>query len=40
MNDGFKVLVRVAGKNTWSVSGHVFLLNEIFKILKLQYKQQ
>lgn len=29
MNDGFKLLVRVAGKNTLSVNGHVFLLNEI-----------
>lgn len=34
MNDEFKVLDKVAGKNTWSVNGHVFLFNEIFKNLK------
>lgn len=34
MNDEFKVLDKVTGKNTWSVNGHVFLFNEIFKNLK------
>ena len=34
MNDDFKVLIKVAGKNTWSVNGHVFLFNEILKNLK------
>lgn len=28
-NGGSKVLVRVAGENTWSINGHVFPFNEI-----------
>lgn len=39
MNDGVRVLVKVAGENASSVSGHVVLFNEIFKNLKLQDKQ-
>lgn len=31
MNDGVRVLVKVAGENTSSVTGYVFLSNEIFK---------
>lgn len=35
LNDGFQVLVKLAGKNAWSVNGHVFVFNESFESLKL-----